>query len=220
VLAAAFQSFPKSLSRHVRLTGSLHGFTHALSVEQRVKIDAQRSKLMLSTLSKSLAEQGATIAAMAKQAERFAGSLKSLDGGGGGSGGGRQRKKPKKKWKWSDDGAYAESYAQAHSPSPGKPKGGKCDRGGKGGGKGKGGKGDRGGKGKGRATVTFATQKIAPATLVALQAAYPNDDEPILDEKRWEWLSTFKDKEASKDSCFFRDKLKLVCKNNKCPACN
>jgi hypothetical protein len=205
----------------VRLTGSLYGFTHALSVEQRVKIDAQRSKIMITTLSKSLAEQGVTIAAMAKQAERFAGSLKSFDGGGGGSRGGRKRRRPLKQWQWSDDDAYAESYAQTPSPSPGKPKGGKGDKGGKCGGKGKGGKGDRGGKGaKGRIAVTFVTQRISPATLAALQAAYPNGDEPILEEKRWEWRSTFKDKEASKDSCFFRDKLKLVCKNDKCPACN
>jgi hypothetical protein len=55
-----------------------------------------------------------------------------------------------------DDGArlagqechFQECARPPSSPSPGKPKGGKGDRGGKGGGKGKGGKGDRGGKGR------------------------------------------------------------------------
>jgi hypothetical protein len=41
----------------------------------------------------------------------------------------------------------------------------------------------------------------------------------MLNDKRWEWLETFPTKEASKDKCFFRDKLKLVCVNKTCPAC-
>jgi len=219
VLAAAFQSFPESLSRHVRLTKSLQGFTHSLSVEQRVKIDATRSKHMLHTLGKAMAQQGATIAAMAKQAERMSTSLRSLDGGGGGGGGSKNRKK-KNKRQWTDDDAYEESNAQAQATSP--DKGGKGGKGGRGSGGGKGGKGDRGGKGErgGKGKVTFATQRISPATLAALKAAYPGDDEPILNDKRWEWLQTFPTPEASKAACYFKDKLKLVCKSESCPACN
>jgi len=68
--------------------------------------------------------------------------------------------------------------------------------------------------------VTFADQRIAPETLTALLAAYPNDSEPILYQKKKEWRASFNDWDEANKHCFFRDKLKLECNSAKCAVCS
>jgi hypothetical protein len=176
---------------------------------------------MLNTMSTKIKQQAALMESNALRMDHMANSITAIGKGKGKGGGGRTRQNPK-----------GGKGAQAAIVDPNAGRGG--GNGGQGGlqtppagGAYPGGKGGRGrgrGKGKGKGDGR-AARPLAQATLDALKVAYPNDaaasfNSDVLYLKKWEWLQQWPDAAASRDHCFFKEKLQLECTNSRCPACN
>jgi hypothetical protein len=218
ILAQCFLWLGDSVARHLRLVGSIEGFSFALTPSQSQTIESQRSRNEVQTLQTQLRQMQA---AVDQRLSNLANSYKTEGSPYVAPGGGRKRGgKGKKANEWeAPGGAPAPAPAPSPSPSPAqaKPKVSFVNTDGAGSKEGKGGRG-KGGKGKGGKGKGGKRGYVSREANEAMVKAYGSNTNFF--DARAEWISQWPDHAERKAHCFMTEKLSIDCDNGNCPKCN
>ena len=218
ILAQCFLWLGDSVARHLRLVGSVEGFSFALTPSQSQTIESQRSRNEVQTLQTQLRQMQA---AVDQRLSNLANTFKTEGSPQGTPGGRKSRGNRGKHNEWeAPGGAPAPAPAPAPSPSPAPVKQQKVtfvNTDGAGSKEGKGGRG-KGGKGKGKGKGGKGRGYVSRETNEAMVKVYGRGTDFF--DARAEWISQWPDQAERKGHCFLIEKLGIDCDSRGCPKCN